>query len=107
MVHGKQAAIFFLLSFKILFQRHESYPYKFYKTLGDHFDGQGEKVEVYIGNINYQDNMEELNKIPKLFEENEFIRQNSIEFWFTNFTMYYESQVEISEQKLAINSSFR
>ena len=50
--------------------------------------------------------MEELNKIPKLFEENEFIRQNSIEFWFSNFTMYYESQVEISKQKLVINSSF-
>ena len=33
----------------IWYMRHDSYPYKFYKTLGEQFTGQGEKVEIFFG----------------------------------------------------------
>ena len=34
----------------IWYMRHESYQYKYYKALADNFRGQGERVDVYIGN---------------------------------------------------------
>ena len=33
----------------IWYMRHESYPYKYFKSLRDYFPGQGERVDVYIG----------------------------------------------------------
>ena len=34
----------------IWYMRHESYQYQYYKALADNFRGQGERVDVYIGN---------------------------------------------------------
>ena len=33
----------------IWYMRHDSYPYQYFKALGDHFQGQGERVDVYLG----------------------------------------------------------
>ena len=34
----------------IWYMRHESYQFQYYKELADNFRGQGERVDVYIGN---------------------------------------------------------
>ena len=33
----------------IWYMRHDSYPYQYFKALGEHFQGQGERVDVYLG----------------------------------------------------------
>ena len=35
----------------IWYMRHESYPYQYFKALGDHFSEQGERVDVYVGKL--------------------------------------------------------
>ena len=34
----------------IWYMRHESYQYKFYRSLADNFRGHGERVDIYLGN---------------------------------------------------------
>jgi len=69
----------------IWYMRHQSYQYQYYKALADNFRGQGERVDVYIGGVDYETNSEELLKISPLLSANKYIREDSIQFWYQGF----------------------
>ena len=103
----------------IWYMRHESYQYKFYRSLADNFRGQGERVDIYLGNIqsrfpyfrwglylypgdiNYETNMEELDKIVPSLSDNEYIRDDSLQFWYSDFQVISPSLiVKLTNEKL-------
>ena len=40
---------------------------------------------VVLGSLDYVSEMDELLKIPKLLQENQFIRQGSVQLWYQEF----------------------
>ena len=41
--------------------------------------------DLYPGDINYETNMEELDKIVPSLSDNEYIRDDSLQFWYSDF----------------------
>jgi len=90
----------------IWYMRHESYPYQYFKALGDHFSEQGERVDVYVGNIDYETNRKELEKLVPFLQENKYIRNESIRFWYNDFLEYLESQNDTDENSFMSNVGY-
>ena len=63
----------------------DSYQAKYYNSLMELFPGQGERVEVYIGNIPYWHYADEMLKIDQILRNDSYIRPDSVEFWYPTF----------------------
>ena len=63
----------------------DSYQAKYYNSLMELFPGQGERVEVYIGNIPYWHYADEMLKIGQILRNDSYIRPDSVEFWYPTF----------------------
>jgi len=71
----------------IWYMRHESYQYQYYSTLAERFSGQGERVEVYIGEVDLEEKetQDTLITMVELLKKNNYIRSASVDFWFSAF----------------------
>jgi len=71
----------------IWYMRHESYQYQYYSTLAERFSGQGERVEVYIGEVDLEEKetQDTLITMVEMLKKNKYIRSASVDFWFSAF----------------------
>ena len=57
--------------------------------------------DLYPGDINYETNMEELDKIVPSLSDNEYIRDDSLQFWYSDFQVISASLiVKLTNEKL-------
>ena len=57
--------------------------------------------DLYPGDINYETNMEELEKIVPSLSDNEYIRDDSLQFWYSDFQVISPSLiVKLTNEKL-------
>ena len=51
------------------------------------------------GELNYETNRDELKNICPLLEKNEYIREDSIQFWYKDFLTYYDNQTQPNDSQ--------
>lgn len=69
----------------IWYMRKSSYQVGFYDATARLFPDNGERVQVYIGQIDYWNHLESLLKVKETLNENAYIREGSIQYWFDTF----------------------
>lgn len=73
---------------EILYMDQNSYQVRFYSALKKYFPMDGEKVEIYVGDIPLWRYPDQLLKIQAVIEENPFVSNGSFSFWFQGFNQY-------------------
>ncbi|TRY79298.1 hypothetical protein TCAL_08847, partial [Tigriopus californicus] len=69
----------------IWYMRKNSYQVGFYDATARLFPDNGERVQVYIGQIKYWVHLESLLKVKDTLDGNSYIREGSIQYWFDTF----------------------
>lgn len=69
----------------IWFMDQKSYQTSYLKRMRQDFPEQGERVEVYIGHVPYWNHSVELLQVEKVLESNQYINQESIQYWYNHF----------------------
>ena len=75
---------------------------QYYKALADNFRGQGERVDVYLGAVDYQAERAALLQVVPRLEANPAanIRPGSAQFWYPAFIQWVDTQVCLTSNVL-------
>ena len=69
----------------IWFMDQKSYQTKYFKRLHQTFPEHGERIEVYLGEIPYWEQQQELLQIQAVLNSSQYINQDSVQFWHAKF----------------------
>ena len=63
----------------------QSYQTSYFKTVKEVFPEHGERVEVYIGQVNYSASADKLLNIEHVLKDSPYVRTDSIQYWYPRF----------------------
>ena len=88
----------------IWYMRKSSYQSHFYSEMTEYFPENGERVQVYVGNIQYWDHIPEMLAIEEGIAQSSHLREGSIRYWFRDF--YYSKCVNNGGNGTSLGDNF-
>ena len=79
----------------IWYMRQNSYQVHFYEGINEFYPDNGERVQVYIGDIDYWTHHDEMIRVQEAMDESLYIRNGSIQFWYP---IFYQDFCEVAKE---------